>query len=278
MSNVRRFLRLTAQDAAAWLANHPTALVLDAREERHHVQGNLKGSLRLDGRNHERLLMREEKERPVFIYCYHGNASQTYAEMFTDFGFEQVCDLIGGWEAWQQVGGQGQVVPTPAAASTPGAAPGGAPVPEMLQRWLSEHGLSDPHTPGDHGNTPLMQAAWRGETAIVEALLAQGVSLTAVNGDGNNALWLGCVSNDPALVIMLARAGVPIDHINLTGATCLMYASSSSKPDIVRVLLALGADPLIQTQDDYTAMDMAASLECLQLLRAATKGTTQAAA
>jgi ankyrin repeat protein len=278
MSNVRRFLRLTAQDAAAWLANHPDALVLDAREERHHVQGNLKGSLRLDGRNHERLLMREEKERPVFIYCYHGNASQTYAEMFTDFGFHQVCDLIGGWEAWQQVGGQGQVVPTPSAASRLGAASGGAPVPEMLQRWLNEHGLSDPHTPGDHGNTPLMQAAWRGETAIVEALLAQGVSLDAVNGDGNNALWLGCVSNDPALVIMLARAGVPIDHINLTGATCLMYAASSSKPDVVRVLLALGADPLIQTQDDYTAMDMAASLECLQLLRAATKGATQAAA
>jgi rhodanese-related sulfurtransferase len=277
MSTARRFLRLTAQDAAAWLANHPEALLLDAREERYHVQGNLKGSLRLDGRNHERLLMREEKDRPVFIYCYHGNASQTYAEMFIDFGFEQVCDLIGGWEAWQQVGGHGQVVAEQSAASTPSGDQASAALPEMLQRWLSEHGLSDPHTPGDHGNTPLMQAAWRGETAIVAALLAQGVSLTAVNSDGNNALWLGCVSNDPALVIMLARAGVPIDHINLTGATCLMYAASSSKPDIVRVLLALGADPQIQTQDDYTAMDMAACLECLQLLRAATKGIAQRA-
>jgi rhodanese-related sulfurtransferase len=276
MSTTRRFLRLTAQDAVAWLAAHPDALLLDAREERHHAQGNLNGSVRLDGRNHERLLMREAKERPVFIYCYHGNASQTYAEMFTDFGFDQVCDLIGGWEAWHQAGGQGPVAAGQVQGSTSGStsAQGAAAsqaVPEMLQRWLTEHGLSDPHTPGKHGNTPLMQAAWRGETAIVEALLAQGVSLTAVNGDGNNALWLGCVSNDPALVIMLARAGVPIDHLNATGATCLMYASSSSKPDIVRVLLAMGANPHIQTQDDYTAMDMAASLECLQLLRAATK-------
>ena len=66
-----------------------------------------------------------------------------------------------------------------------------------------------------------------------------------------------------------------IGHVNATGATSLMYAASSSKPDIVRVLLALGADPSIQTQDDFTAMDMAGSLACLQLLRAATKAATK---
>lgn len=259
MSPTPRFQRLRAPDAAAWLAAHPHALVLDAREERHHAQGHLPDCVRLDGRNHERLLMREPKDRPVFIYCYHGNASQTYADMFIDFGFTAVYDLIGGWEAWQQL----------AAQPAPHIAPDAMPAP--LQHWLQAHGLPDAHTPGAHGNTPLMQAAWRGEVAIVQALLAQGVSLTEVNGDGNNALWLACVSNDPALVTLLAQAGVPIDHVNATGATCLMYAASSSKPDIVRVLLGLGADPSIKTQDDFTALDMAASLECLQLLRAATK-------
>jgi rhodanese-related sulfurtransferase len=254
-----RFQRLTAADAQAWLAAHPEALLLDARDERHHQMGHLPDSVRLDGRNHERLLMRESKDRPVFIYCYHGNASQTYAEMFSDFGFATVCDLIGGWEAWQQ------------AASMPAAATHQTPVPPLLRAWLAAHGFADPHVVGAHGNTALMEAAWRGEAEVVDALLAQGVRLDAVNGDGNNALWLACVSNDPALVIRLAQAGVPIDHVNLTGATSLMYASSSGKPEIVRVLLALGADPLIQTQDDFTALDMAASIECLKLLRAATK-------
>lgn len=252
-----RFQRLTAADAQAWLAAHPGALLLDAREDRHHQQGHLPGSVRLDGRNHERLLMREDKSRPVFIYCYHGNASQTYAEMFTDFGFAQVADLIGGWEAWQQ-----------------GAVPKGVGAPEVpafLQAWLSAHGFADPHAVGAHGNTALMEAAWRGEAEVIDALLAQGVRRDAVNGDGNNAVWLACVSNDPALVIRLVQAGVPMDHVNLTGATSLMYASSSGKPEIVRVLLALGADPLIQTQDDFTALDMAASIECLKLLRAATR-------
>jgi rhodanese-related sulfurtransferase len=238
MDTPRRFQRLSARQAPAWLAAHPEALLLDAREAQHHARGHLKGCLRLDGRNHERLLMREPKERPVFIYCYHGNSSRTYAQMFVDFGFHEVCDLIGGWEAWEKNGGSGAVA-----------------------QKLDEH-----------GNTPLMQAAWRGESTAVEALLAQGVSLDATNGDGNNALWLACVSNDPALVTLLARAGVPIDHQNLTGATCLMYAASSDKPALVRTLLELGANPHLLTQDDYSALDMAASLECLQLLRAAIRG------
>ncbi|MEY4763354.1 MAG: hypothetical protein RI907_27 [Pseudomonadota bacterium] len=254
-----RFQRLRAPDVAPWLAAHPGALVLDARDAAHHERGHMHGSLRLDGRNHERLLMREPKDRAVFIYCYHGNASQTYAEMFSDFGFAQVADLIGGWEAWAQ------------------AVPPAQPVSPALANWLNDEGYADPHTPGAHGNTPLMQAAWRGRVDIVDTLLDLGVSLTATNGDGNNALWLACVSNQPALVQRLAQAGVPIDHVNLTGATSLMYASSSSKPDIVAALLALGADPFIQTQDDFTALDMAASLPCLQLLRTAMKARSAAA-
>jgi rhodanese-related sulfurtransferase len=74
MSTRQGFQRLNASQCAAWLAKHPQAQVL----------------------------MREPKDRPVFIYCYHGNASQTYAEMFADFGFATVFDLIGGWDGWQK--------------------------------------------------------------------------------------------------------------------------------------------------------------------------------
>jgi rhodanese-related sulfurtransferase len=266
------FQRLRPLEVPAWLDAHPNALVLDAREAAHHAQGHLAGSLRLDGRNHEGLLMREPKTRPVFIYCYRGNASQTYAQMFVDFGFKAVADLLGGWETWPKHPTPAPAAPTPAVAA-PATPPAATALPHALPHaladWLQAQGLQDAHTPGEHGNTPLMRAAWRGETAIVEALLAQGVSLSAVNGDGNNALWLACVSNDPALVTRLAQAGVPIDHLNLTGATCLMYAASSSKPSIVRTLLSLGADPRIVTQDDYSALDMAADIDSLHLLRAA---------
>jgi rhodanese-related sulfurtransferase len=275
MIDTPRFQRLSAQDAPAWLAAHPEALVLDAREAAHHAQAHLIGSLRLDGRNHERLLLSEPRQRPVFIYCYHGNASRTYAQMFVDFGFREVFDLIGGWEAWQkQAATQATGAVAPAAdTAAPAASSAIDTLPPGLAAWLRQQGLADAHTPGHHGNTPLMHAAWRGEAAVVETLLAQGVSLTAVNGDGNNALWLACVANDPVLVTRLARAGVPVDHANLTGATSLMYAASSSKPAVLRTLLALGADPHLATQDDYTALDMAGCLESLQLLRAATRAT-----
>jgi len=233
----RRYDRVSADHAQAWLAAHPGALVLDARAAADHAAARLAGSLRLDGRNHETLLRREPRERPVFIYCYHGISSRSYAQMFADFGFAQVCDLIGGWEAWQ------------AHAAGAGAT----------------------SARDAHGNTPLMTAAWRGDAAAVDVLLAAGADLQATNGDGNNALWMACVANDTELVERLVRAGVAIDHANATGATALMYAASSSKPRVVRALLALGADPALRTQDDFSALDMAGCLECLQLLRAATR-------
>ena len=98
---MKTFTRLTAAQLPDWLARHPDTLVLDARDSQRHALGHLDGALRLDGRNHEALLLREAKTRPVLVYCYHGNASQTIAQMFADFGFTEVADLVGGWAAWE---------------------------------------------------------------------------------------------------------------------------------------------------------------------------------
>ena len=109
---------------------------------------------------------------------------------------------------------------------------------------------------------------------MLDQLLALKVPLDAVNGDGNNALWLACVHGEPEAIRTLAAHGVPLDHTNFTGATALMYAASSGKAGMVATLLSLGANPQLVTQDDFSALDMAASLDCLQLLRAATRART----
>jgi rhodanese-related sulfurtransferase len=273
------YQRLAPQQVRDWLAARPGALVLDAREARHHAISHLAGSLRLDGRNHERLLLAEPKRRPVLVYCYHGNASQTWASMFCDFGFTDVADLVGGWAAVDPQGGlQGAV----AAADVLGAStalPRFPTVPTALAAWLAAEGFNPlrPDLPGAHGNTPLMHAAWRGAHHAVDALLALGVPLEAQNHDGNNALWLACVNGEPGLIRALAASGVPLDHANLTGATALMYAASSGKAEVVATLLELGANAALQTQDDMSALDMAATLECLQLLRAHTRCASQTA-
>ena len=250
------FQRLLPTQVDDWLAQHPAALILDARDPASHATASFANSLLLDGRNHELLLLNTARSHPVFIYCYHGNASQSYAQMFIDFGFATVVDLVDGWQAWQEWQQNGHSPVT---------------VGPTLAAWLAAQGYTGIDIAGAHGNTPLMHAAWKNDVDAVEALLAHGASVNPVNNDGNTALWLACVSNNPVLVRRLVCAGAAINHGNATGATCLMYAASSSKPAIVATLLELGADPLLQSQDDFTALDMAASIECLQLLRAATR-------
>lgn len=282
----KHFQRLRPEQAHTWLTERPDALLLDAREARHHAASHLAGCTRLDGRNHEHLLVREPKGRPVLIYCYHGNASQTYASMFTDFGFSDVADVIGGWAAIdrrRQLQGPQQpadVLPDLSASPEPPSGVPGSAVPSALAAWLFAEGFDParPEAPGQHGNTPLMHAAWRGSLDAVNALLALGVPLDAVNADGNNALWLACVNGTPTLIRQLVAAGVPIDHANLVEATALMYGASSGKHTVVATLLDLGANPHLVSQDDFSALDMAASLECLQLLRAATRRQAESSA
>jgi ankyrin repeat protein len=139
-----------------------------------------------------------------------------------------------------------------------------------LAAFLAEHGFAadDINAPQADGRfTPLMRAAKLGRLDIVDELLALGVDLAALNADGCNALWLACYNGSHALIERLIAAGIDIDRQNGNGATCLMYVSSNSKPDLVKLLLENGADPKLKNYDEFTALDLAASVSCLKLLR-----------
>jgi len=142
----------------------------------------------------------------------------------------------------------------------------------QLAAFLVEHGFAadDINAPQADGRfTPLMRAAKLGQLAIVDELLALGVELNALNADGCNALWLACYNGSHELIERLIDAGVSIDQQNGNGASALMYVSSNSKPDLVKLLLEKGANPTLKNFDDFSALDLAASLECLKLLRKA---------
>ena len=74
--------------------------VFDMRDEASFAQGHIDGARYLSNANLEEAIMKTPRDKPVLIYCYHGNASQTGAQIFTDFGFLEVYDLIGGYESW----------------------------------------------------------------------------------------------------------------------------------------------------------------------------------
>ncbi len=73
------------------------------------------------------------------------------------------------------------------------------------------------------------------------------------------------------MIDILVEAGVDINNRNDNGATPLMYAASSGKDGVVGRLLARGADTTPETLDGFTALHMAATAECLALLRHATR-------
>jgi len=142
---------------------------------------------------------------------------------------------------------------------------------ESTQQWMRENGFdaSNPEKPGKHDDSPLILASRRGEEGIVDELIAAGVELNHRNMDGTNALWAAVVANSFAIADTLLANGVEIDNQNDNGATALMYAASNGKPEWVKYLLEKGANTTLKSLDDFSALDLANTVEILRLLRKA---------
>jgi rhodanese-related sulfurtransferase len=264
--SLARFRRLSAVDAADLIVRHrrgvlPELALFDVRDRKSFDQGHVAGAEHLDDAGLARVLRRVPRRTPVVLYCYHGNASQTYATTFTDFRFSEVYSVDGGFEplalALEDRGRRGARGPTTVEAS------------EELRAFLSDYGFdaSCLDSPRAHGLTPLMRAALSGREDLVEELLRSGADVRCRNADGNNALWLACVSKSAAVVRRLVVAGIDVDNQNDSGATALMYAASSGKAGLVSLLLESGANPALRNQDGFTAIDLASSWECVTVLR-----------
>jgi thiosulfate/3-mercaptopyruvate sulfurtransferase len=245
------------------------AQVLDVRDAESYLKGHIEGAQNVSPRNLGDFIGTVPKDAPVLIYCYHGNSSQEYAKILVQCGFSDVSSLDGGYEAWRNR------PPKPAAAPT-----GGPALDPVLQEWLNAQGFGAVGLGGLLWNntTPLMHASYLGDAAVVRQLIALGAPLDARNGDGGNALWLACVGNHPDIIDILVDAGIDIDNLNDNGATCLMYAASSGKPDVIARLLKRGADMKYETPDGFSALDLCSTIECLTLLRQASKARKSQAA
>ncbi|WKA28542.1 ankyrin repeat domain-containing protein [Bradyrhizobium roseum] len=226
--------------------------MLDARDVGAFEKSHLTDAQRVSSQNLSALLNATTRTRPILIYCYHGNASREYAQIFSDFGFSEVYSLDGGYEAWR--------------AGPP--ADDRMAIDAELRQWLvTQHfAPADVNAVVANATTPLMMASHHGDGEIVRLLIAAGGRVNARNADGNNALWFACVGEHPDVIDMLVEAGIDIDNGNHDGATPLMYAASSGKAAIVARLLARGADASLETPDGFSALDLAQTVECLKLL------------
>jgi thiosulfate sulfurtransferase len=94
------FVRLSVPEAKNLLREND-CLLLDCRDAGSYQAGHIDNALHLDNDVVKSLVADGDKDKPVVIYCYHGNSSQQVAGMFAGFGFRQVYSVDGGFESWK---------------------------------------------------------------------------------------------------------------------------------------------------------------------------------
>src|SRR5690554_1590820 len=77
------------------------ANVVDVRDAISFQEGHIINSTRIDNSTIGAYLDSADKEQPLIVCCYHGNASQNVAQFFASEGFQQVYSLDGGYEMWK---------------------------------------------------------------------------------------------------------------------------------------------------------------------------------
>ena len=93
------FRRVDGEQALT-LLRHPKLALYDVRLKDDYDNGHLPGARHLTVTGLSDVIARTPKATPILIYCYHGYASQEYAQALSDFGFEEVYSLDGGYAQW----------------------------------------------------------------------------------------------------------------------------------------------------------------------------------
>ena len=93
------FQRIDCAIAEA-LIGREDVLVLDVRDAASFRAGSMGEAHNVSFASLSPIIDGAPRDMPILIYCYHGLASQEYAQIFSDFGFREVYSLDGGYEAW----------------------------------------------------------------------------------------------------------------------------------------------------------------------------------
>ena len=97
-------------------------------------------------------------------------------------------------------------------------------------------------------DSPVADAAMRGDAAAVEVLIAQGADVNVPQGDGMTALHWASERGDAALVEILLNAGADVDVVTRIGDyTPLHLAGKAGSAGAVEALLEAGGDPVAVT-------------------------------
>ena len=117
--------------------------------------------------------------------------------------------------------------------------------------------------------SPVADAAERGDLEAVRTLLRDGADANGAQADGTTALHWAAINDHVHIVEVLLYAGATVKPITrLGGYTPLHLASRSGHGDVVRALLIGGADANGFTNTGVTALHFAAQSNSAESIRA----------
>jgi thiosulfate sulfurtransferase len=74
--------------------------IVDVRDEQSFESAHVEGALHLSGSSVAEFIATADCEKPVLVYCYHGNMSQSAAAYLAEQGFETAYSVDGGFEEY----------------------------------------------------------------------------------------------------------------------------------------------------------------------------------
>ena len=107
-------------------------------------------------------------------------------------------------------------------------------------------------------NSPVADAAMRGDKAAVRSLLAQRSDVNAPQADGGTAIQWAAYKDDQEMADLLITAGANVNTPNREGATPLYLACINGSATMIGRLLKAGADPNERGPQGETPLMLAA--------------------
>jgi len=131
---------------------------------------------------------------------------------------------------------------------------------------------ADANAKDETESTPLMGAAWRGQTDAVKMLLEHGANLNARNKSGETPLILAAKEGHTEIIRLLLDRNPDVNAKDNDGWTCLMWAAWNGYTETVKMLLNTGVRVSARNNAGETAEFLAAKKlhsDIAALLRAA---------
>ena len=76
-------------------------MIIDIRDQDSYRKDSIPNSINYKSIDIIKLAEKRNKQLNIIIYCYRGNSSRKVASFLSDSGFNNIFNLIGGFNAWR---------------------------------------------------------------------------------------------------------------------------------------------------------------------------------